>query len=66
MGPQTPLDDIYKLCEFLAISVDHFFELAETFRNPNVWSRSEDRWVIEGFLVDDWNWDEDSTERAAA
>lgn len=66
MGNQEPKEDIARLCEFLKIPVAHFYEIAETFRNHRVWTRKDGEWKIEGFLVNDWKWDEDSTQRAAA
>ena len=55
-GPQTPREDIDKLCEFLHITVSHFYEIAETIRNPEVWTRRGNQWVIKDFLVPDWDW----------
>ncbi len=55
-GPQTPHEDIAQLCGFLDITRTHFYEIAERFRNHDVWNRSTGHWNIEGFLVDDWNW----------
>lgn len=68
LGTQTPHDDIRKLCGFLQIDVSHFYEIAERFRNHDVWTRRGRRWVIDGFLVPDWRWDldEDQQERSAA
>lgn len=55
-GDQTPHEDIKKLCRFLRISEKHFTEIAETFRNRNIWSLENDRWVIKDFIIDDWKW----------
>lgn len=55
-GDQTPHDDIAALCAFVDISVAHFYEVIEKFRNLDVWSRVCDRWIIEDFLIDDWEW----------
>lgn len=65
-GPQTPYDDIERLCEFLKIPVNHFWELCETFRNHDVWSKTDGVWQIKDFLVDDWSWNEDPSQRSAA
>ena len=35
---------------------EKFFEIAEKFRNPNVWTRRNGRWEIPGFLIPDWTW----------
>jgi len=55
-GDQTPHDDIEKLCKYLDISTQRFFEIAETFRDPKVWTRRGDTHIIEGFLIKDWDW----------
>ena len=55
-GDETPHDDIETFCEFLEISVEHFHEVVERFRNPEIWSRRDGVWMIEGFLISDWEW----------
>ena len=55
-GDQTPYDDIKKLCEFLQILEKHFWEIAETFRNMDIWSLENGKWVLKDFIIDDWEW----------
>lgn len=55
-GDQTPSDDIRKFCDFVGITTERFFEIADGFRNPDVWSKREGTWVIDDFLIDDWEW----------
>ena len=56
-GDQTPLEDIKKFCAFAGVEPDHFFSVAETFRNADVWARREDGvWFIPDFLLADWPW----------
>jgi len=55
-GEQRPLADISRLCTFLQITEDHFYEIAETFRDRRIWSRRGGEWVIEEFLIADWEW----------
>lgn len=55
-GDQTPHEDIRKLSEFLRIPEADFWRIAETFRNPRVWTRQGDRWIIKDFLIPDWAW----------
>jgi len=58
LGDETPLGDIESVCAYLGISVERFFEVVETFRNQDVWRSDEKgRWVIEDFLIEDWDWD---------
>ena len=66
VGSQAPHDDIARLCEFLQISVDHFYKISETFRDHDVWSRRNDQWVIDDFMIPDWDWNENTTQRPAA
>lgn len=54
-GPQTPYADIEKFCGFTGISVRRFFEIAETFRNPEIWKQHNGQWKIDGFLVPEWD-----------
>lgn len=55
-GDQTPFEDIESFCQFLGISRKKFFDVAETFRNPDIWTQSQDKWFIKDFLIEDWNW----------
>ena len=55
-GDETPYADIDKLCAFLGISTARFFEIAETFRNHDIWTRDGGAWTMPGFLVPDWVW----------
>lgn len=55
-GDETPVGDIEKFCAFARITVPHFFEVIEKFRNPAVWSHEDGRWTIPGFLLPEWRW----------
>ncbi len=55
-GDETPRADISKFCKWLGITEDRFFAIAETFRNKDVWRQHGDTWVIDDFLVPDWDW----------
>lgn len=55
-GDQTPRADIEKFCAFAGISRRRFDAIAESFRNPRVWTRKNGVWMIEDFLVDSWEW----------
>jgi len=56
-GDETPREDIERFCEFVGITPGHFFEVAERFRNPEIWVRCNGMWMIERFLVPDWRWE---------
>ena len=55
-GSQEPREDIEKFCRFTGIDSTHFFAIAETFRNPEVWKRAGGKWMIPDFLLPDWEW----------
>jgi len=57
-GDDTPHEDIAKLCNFLSIKKEHFFEIIEKFRNPNIWTKSggSGMWMIKEFIISDWEW----------
>jgi N-acetyl sugar amidotransferase len=55
-GDETPHADIESFCDYVGISRESFFAVAERFRNPSIWSRRSGRWVIDDFLVPDWHW----------
>lgn len=55
-GEQTPHGDIVRFCAFIGITTDHFFEIADKFRNPEVWTVRNGTWMIDGFLISDWTW----------
>ena len=55
-GDDTPYEDISAFCNYIGITTPQFFELIEKFRNEEVWVRRDDRWEIDNFLIDDWDW----------
>jgi len=55
-GDETPVEDIAKLCSFLEISEGRFFEIAESYRNGDIWKSHNGSWMIENFLIEDWKW----------
>lgn len=55
-GLQHPKEDIKKLCHFLQITQEHFYEILETFRNKNIWYKENGHWKMDNFLIDNWNW----------
>lgn len=65
LGPQTPVSDIEKVCQFMEISVERFHQIAETFRNQNIWRIENGRWVLVDFLIPEWNFCETAPKRAA-
>ncbi len=55
-GDETPSGDIRKFCDFVGITVEHFFSVCEHFRNADIWYRDAGTWKIRDFLVPDWKW----------
>lgn len=58
-GDETPWADIAKYCAYLRITEADYFATLERFRNRDLWSRRDGRWVIDGFLIPDFPWPED-------
>ena len=56
-GYETPQEDIEKFCEFLGINREHFFGICDGFRNPDIWTRREGKWILDDFLIPDWEWE---------
>lgn len=56
VGDQTPHSDIEKFCVFTGISKSNFFEVAEKFRNREIWYQNGEVWRIKDFLISDWDW----------
>ncbi|MDX1959912.1 MAG: N-acetyl sugar amidotransferase [Leptospiraceae bacterium] len=53
---ETPYDDIERFCRFVSIEKSEFFTIIEKFRNPNIWKKMNEKWVIPNFLISDWEW----------
>lgn len=56
MGEQTPYKDIEKCCDFMEINKEEFYNVAEGFRNLDVWKQKDGKWKIQNFIINDWNW----------
>ncbi len=56
-GDDTPWPDIDRFCEFSGITRARFVEIAESFRNKDLWQKNEDGiWVLPEFLIKNWKW----------
>ncbi|MCF7993665.1 MAG: N-acetyl sugar amidotransferase [Chromatiaceae bacterium] len=56
-GQETPHKEIALFCDYIGICKERFFEIAERFRNHDIWTKGTDGiWRLDGFLIDDWNW----------
>jgi len=60
-GDETPWDDIPRFCRYVGITAAEYFEIVERFRNRTIWTRRDSRWIIEGFLIPDYDWPADPT-----
>jgi hypothetical protein len=58
-GAETPWEAIRSGCDYMGMSRDEYFAILERFRNPAIWSRRDERWVIDDFLVPDFDWPAD-------
>jgi len=58
-GPETPHGDIRNFCEYLGMTESDFYAVVARFRNRNIWRQRGGRWVIEDYIVPDWDgWEE--------
>lgn len=64
-GDQTPWEDINAFCSFTGMARDRFFEIIETFRNRDVWTKKNGVWTINDFLIPDWKWEQTSSPAAS-
>ncbi len=55
-GLRIPEDDIRRFCAFQGESPDWFWEVAERFRNKDIWKQDGNDWTIPGFVIEDWRW----------
>ncbi len=56
-GDETPYSEIEKFCEYLQITNMEFWEIANSFRNKDIWKKDENgTWKIDDFLIKDWSW----------
>lgn len=55
-GDQRPNEDIDRLCGYLRITDAHFREIEEMYRNRSIWREENGRWMIDGFLIEGWEW----------
>jgi N-acetyl sugar amidotransferase len=55
-GDETPRADIARFCQWVGITEQHFFQVIEKFRNPEVWENRGGTWAIRDFLIPDWTW----------
>lgn len=53
--PETPHKDIEEFCKFLDITTEHFYEIAEQFRNTDIWKKAGDIWQIPDFIIEDFH-----------
>ena len=58
-GDETPWEDIQLFCDYTGFSRREYFATLEKFRNPEIWSRRDGKWVIEDFLIPDFPWPDD-------
>lgn len=57
-GDETPTREIALFAKFVGVPVSYIYEVAETFRNHDIWTQKDGRWVLDGFLFDDWSWEQ--------
>lgn len=58
-GLEVPTHDIRAFCNFQGEPESWFWDVAERFRNTDVWRKDEGVWHIPEFLIPDWYWTAD-------
>lgn len=54
---ELPRSEISLFCKYVDISESRFFEIANSFRNKNIWeTNAQGSWHIKDFLIKDWKW----------
>ena len=56
IGLQAPDADIRRFVAFVGKPEQWFWDVAEKFRNTEVWQRRGKTWVIPDFIVPNWRW----------
>lgn len=59
-GYETPNAEIDIFCDYVGITRSRFFEMAETFRNHDIWEKRNGVWHVRDFLIDNWRWANES------
>jgi len=55
-GLSLPMADIKAFCEFQGLDENWFWDVAESFRNHDIWQKQGNKWIIPDFLIEDWQW----------
>lgn len=55
-GNEYPNEAIEKFCSWAEITEKDFLDIAEKFRNRDIWTKEGNIWKIDGFLLENWNW----------
>ena len=57
VGNELPKKEISDFCKYVKITEKRFFQVAEKFRNKNIWNKNiKGKFVLDGFLIDKWKW----------
>ena len=55
-GLECPIHEIKMFCDYVNIDLDRFWEICEMHRNKDIWTKRDGQWVIEDFLISDFDW----------
>ena len=56
LGEERPEKDIERFCEYIDIETSKFYEIAELFRNLDIWYKDDGIWKIRNYLTPNWKW----------
>ena len=57
-GDEYPKEAIDKFCTWADITESGFLNMAEKFRNRDIWKKQGNKWALDNFLIEDWQWHE--------
>ncbi|HLB41789.1 MAG TPA: N-acetyl sugar amidotransferase [Gammaproteobacteria bacterium] len=60
LGNEYPREAIQKFCQWAELTEVSFLEIANSFRNENIWVQAASEWEIKNFLINDWEWKQPS------
>ncbi len=55
-GEEQPIEEIDKFCQYVNISTKNFHEIADSFRNRDIWCLKNGTWELNHFLIQGWVW----------
>ena len=55
-GNETPDAEVDAFCAYVGVTRNQFFEIAETFRNYDIWEKRDGIWRVRNFIIENRVW----------